>query len=179
MRNISHPQPHFDAAQRSGQHQIVEITKMADPEHLAGQPRQPVAKRHVEIRQHCRPEGISIMTVRQQYRRQRAGIVARFLAQHLQPPCLDGAAGGFGMPVMARKDVVEAFLVKHVDGLGKTIEKVRRRRIGKGTALVGGKLVLPVPVGAWLAVALRLGDGALGQRVEGQARRQHQPLLRA
>ena len=152
---------------------------MADPEHPAGKARQAVAEGHVEMFQNRGAEGVGVMAFRHHHRRQRTRKVSRFLAQHLKPPGLDGAAGGLGMPVMPGKYIVEAFLVKHVDGLGKAVEKIRRRCIGEGAAGIGGKLFVPVPVGPAKAVGLRLGNGAFGDGVEGQARRQHKAFLRS
>ena len=49
MGDVGDPKPHFDTAQRSGKHQVVEVAEMADPEDPAGEARQAVAERHVEM----------------------------------------------------------------------------------------------------------------------------------
>ncbi len=46
--NASCRQAHFDAGERSCDHEIMEITEMADTEHFVGQFAQTTAQRHVE-----------------------------------------------------------------------------------------------------------------------------------
>ena len=179
MRDVGNAKPHFDAAQRAGQHQVVEVAKMANPEDPAGKTRQAVAERHVEMLENGGAEGIGIMAFRHHDSGQRTGIVARFLAQHLEAPGLNGAPGGLGMPVVTCEYTVETFLVKHVDGLGEAIEKVCRRGVGKGAAGIRGKLLLPVPIGAAKAVCFGFVYGAFGDGVEGQPGGQHQAFLRS
>ncbi len=38
MRHAGDAQPHLDAAQRAGEHEVVEIAEMADAEDLVGEP---------------------------------------------------------------------------------------------------------------------------------------------
>ena len=129
--------------------------------------------------QHCSAESVGINPVRHHHRGQRAGKVAWLLAQHFEPPCLHGTSCCLGMAIMAGKDIVQPFLMQHVDRFGETIEKIGCRGVGESPTLVRGKLFVPVPVGPAKAVGFCFVDGALRQRVERQARRQHQALLRS
>src|SRR5919201_1857379 len=47
-RHTCRGEAHLDAAQRAGEHQIVEVTKMPDPEDMTFEPAEAGAERHVE-----------------------------------------------------------------------------------------------------------------------------------
>src|SRR5450759_5107702 len=47
VRDAGKSQPHFDAGERAHQREIVEVAKVADAEHLAREPSQAGAERHV------------------------------------------------------------------------------------------------------------------------------------
>ena len=63
--------------------------------------------------------------------------------------------------------------------LAQPVEQVRGARVGPVAGLVGGHDRRPVPVRARQLRILGRGQRLLGDRVEGQARGQHQALLRA
>ena len=48
MRNPGHRQPHLHTGQGAQQAQVIEVAEMADPEHRAGQLRQPDPERQIE-----------------------------------------------------------------------------------------------------------------------------------
>src|SRR3546814_1896352 len=96
-----------------------------DAEHLIGHLGQAAAKRHVEMLQCDLAEMVGAGARRHHDGGQRAGVVARILAQDLEAPGAHGPACRLGMAVVAREDVVEAFLLQHVDGLGEAVEQVR------------------------------------------------------
>ena len=72
MRDVGNAEAHFNTTQCCGQHQIVEVTKMSDPENPAGKLGKPVPERHVEMLQNRRAEGIGIVTFRHENSGQRA-----------------------------------------------------------------------------------------------------------
>jgi hypothetical protein len=79
----------------------------------------------------------------------------------------------------AGEHVVEPLLAQHEKRLPEPEQQVGRRRVRKKTRGVGLEHLVPAPVGARQAGRARRGERLLAQRVEGQAGRQHQALLRA
>src|SRR6266404_6201350 len=63
MRHVSEIEPHLDARQRAHQHQVVEVSDMADPEQLALDLVEPGAERHVEILQHHFAEIVRVVAL--------------------------------------------------------------------------------------------------------------------
>ena len=80
---------------------------------------------------------------------------------------------------VAREHVGEAFLAQHRERLVQAVEQVGRRR-GREIALaVHRDHLVPAPVRARQLRRLARGERLVADRVERQARRQHQALLRA
>src|SRR3954462_6767591 len=48
MRNVRELEPHFDAAQRAEQREVVEIAEMTNAKHFIAELAQPASERHVE-----------------------------------------------------------------------------------------------------------------------------------
>src|SRR5437667_1592133 len=65
MRDGGKSEPHFHAGERAAEHEIVEVTQMTDAEDLAGDLAQALAQRHVEAVEHDLPEGIGVVSCRQ------------------------------------------------------------------------------------------------------------------
>ena len=65
--NLGKYKAHLDPAERAGEHLVVEVSKVSDPEYLAGEPAKSVAQRHITMFQDGLPKGVCIMTVRHQY----------------------------------------------------------------------------------------------------------------
>ena len=65
--NLGKCKAHLDPAERAGEHLVVEVSKVSDPEYLAGEPTKSVAQRHIAMLQYSLAKGICIMTVRHQY----------------------------------------------------------------------------------------------------------------
>ena len=87
------PQAHLDAAQRPGQHQVVEVAEVADPEHPALQLAEAGAERHVEALEDHAPHVVGVVALGHEHRGQRGRVLARVRAEHLEPPRLDRARG--------------------------------------------------------------------------------------
>src|SRR5580693_664348 len=49
VRNASEPKPHFDAAECSSQHQVVEAAEVSDAKYLVGKLGQACTERHVKL----------------------------------------------------------------------------------------------------------------------------------
>ena len=65
--NLSKCKARLDPAEYAGEHKIVEVPKVSDPEYLAGEPAKTVAQRHIAMFQDGLAKGVCIMTVRHQY----------------------------------------------------------------------------------------------------------------
>jgi len=70
MRHSRQRQAHLDAGERPAERQIVEEAEMADAEHLAGELAKTGAERHIEVIEHCRPEGVGVVPIGHDDRRQ-------------------------------------------------------------------------------------------------------------
>ncbi len=110
---------------------------------------------------------------------QRAGILARIRALDLEAPGAGRLAGRRAVARMAREHVVEAFLVQHRDRLAQAADQVARRRVGEEALGIGREHRLPVPERARQASTLARLQRLGAHRIEAEARRQHQALLRA
>ncbi len=173
------PLPHLDARQRAHQHQLVEMPDMGDPERLALELVEAGAERHVEIVEHDFPEMVGVMAFRHHDAGQRRRIGLRILALGFQSPRLHRRPRRRADALVAGEDIVEPFLLQHGNRFFQSIEQVDRRRVGPGAHLVVGDDFLPVPIGAHRRIGLRYGKRLFRHRVEAEAGRQHQPLLRA
>src|SRR6185312_15610355 len=89
---------HFNAAQRAGEHEIVERAEMADSKHLAGELAKSGSERHVEVPEDHVPKAIGIVPLRHHDRGQRTGVLERFLTDDFQPPSLYRRTSRLGVP---------------------------------------------------------------------------------
>ena len=151
---------------------------MADPKRLAFYLVQTRAERHVEIVQHHLAEIVRIMALRHPHAGQRRRMRLRILALGFQSPDLHRRARCGAMALVPREHVFEALFLEHRNRLSKAKQKIDRRRVGKGAELVEGDDFLPVPIGPHRRARLRHRKRLFRHRVEAEARRQHQPLLR-
>ena len=79
-------EPHLHAAQRPGQHQVVERAEVTDAEHAALQLAEPGAERHVETLEDRRAERVGVEAVGDDDRGQRVRILARIEREELEAP---------------------------------------------------------------------------------------------
>ena len=64
MGRLTQRQSHFHAGQCAGEHQIVEVAQVADPEYFVGKARKAIAQRHVECLEDGGAEGVGKATTR-------------------------------------------------------------------------------------------------------------------
>jgi hypothetical protein len=55
---------------------------------------------------------------------ERAGVLALVEAEQLEAPLADRGAGGGGVPLVAREDVLQALGVEHVEGDVEAVQQV-------------------------------------------------------
>src|SRR3569623_3026302 len=84
VRDAGNIQSHFNACERSHQHQVVEVTEMTNAECPTLQPAEARAERHVEIVENDLAEAIRIVTFRHEYRRRDRRILVGFDAHRLE-----------------------------------------------------------------------------------------------
>ena len=65
--NLGKCKAHLDPAERAGEHLVVEVSKVSDPEYLAGESTKSVSQRHIAMFKDSLAKGVCIMTVRHQY----------------------------------------------------------------------------------------------------------------
>ena len=65
--NLGKCKAHLDPAERAGEHLVVEVSKVSDPEYLAGEPTKSVSQRHIAMFKDSLAKGVRIMTIRHQY----------------------------------------------------------------------------------------------------------------
>ena len=58
---------------------------------------------------------VGVVALGHEDRGQRSGVLALVEAQHLEPPLADGGAGGGGVPLVAREDVLQPLGREHVE----------------------------------------------------------------
>ena len=104
-------QPHLDAAKRAGEHQIVEVAEMTDPEHPPGELAEAATERKVIMLQNRGAQSVGIHVLGYQNAGQRARVQARFQAQNLEPPGADRAPGRLGVTIVAREHLLEPLLL--------------------------------------------------------------------
>src|SRR2546423_1753522 len=73
-------QAHLDAAQRAGQHQLVEVAEVADAKHLPFEPSKPGAERHVEAVEHDAAKRVRVVTGGHHHGGQRVAALAGYRA---------------------------------------------------------------------------------------------------
>src|SRR4029077_8922539 len=119
MRYTRQPHSHFDSAQSSREHEVIETAEMANPKSFAGELAQPRPKRHIEIFEDDFAQPIRVVTCGRKHCGHGIGILERLLADDLESPSAHRGACGFAMAGMATKDVGQALLVKHFQRLAQ------------------------------------------------------------
>ena len=173
MRYTRQAQGHFNSAQSSREHEIVEAAEMSNPKSFSGELAQPRPQRHIEILKDDFAQPIRVVTCGCKNCSHGIGILERLLANDLQSPGAHGGAGSFGMAGMATKDVGQALLVKHFQRLAQPEKKVRGRRIWEKARLILLEHVLPIPIGSRQFRSFIGSEGLLGNRVKAETRRHH------
>src|SRR5210317_2129954 len=79
-------QPHLHAGESADQAQPIQVTKMADPEHLVGDLAQAVAERHIEVFENYLTQGVSTFAFRHHHGGQHTAIFQRFFTEYIKPP---------------------------------------------------------------------------------------------
>ena len=172
-------QSHLDAGQRGHQRQVVAVAEVADAEHAALDAAQAGAQRQVEALVDQLAQRVGVDALGRDHAGQHRREHGRVGALDRQPPGLHRAAHRLAPAPVAREDRVQPLAEDHVQRLVQAVEQVGARRVGPVAALVHLDDLVPGPEGlgqlGGLARLERLGR----QRVEADARRQHQALLRA
>src|SRR5262249_55495053 len=109
-RHARDGQAHLDAAERGGQHQIVEITQMAHPKDLAFPFSKACSERQIEAFENDATERIRVVPFRRYHGRQRAAVFLRIGADDVETPRTYGTPSGFGMLPMSRKHLLQTFV---------------------------------------------------------------------
>ena len=81
------------------------------------------------------------------------------------------------MTIVARENVRQALFVEHRERLLQAAQEIRGRRVGEIKSGIGLEHRPPVPIGADQLRRPGRVERARADGVEGQARREHQPLL--
>jgi len=152
---------------------------MADAEDLPLQPAEAGAERHVEPFEDDLPEHVGVAPLGHDDRGQHAAVLRGVGGDDVEAPRLHRGARGAAEALVACDDGVEPLFPQHGERLAQAIEDVGRRRVGEEAGRVVAQHRLPVPVGARQLRALRGGERLVADGVEADARRQHQPFLRA
>ncbi len=95
---------HLDAAERSRQHQVVEVAEVADAESFAREPSEPCAERHVELFENHGAERRFVEAFGQKDRGHGGAVFVRIERADLKTPGLYRAPRGFGVALVAVED---------------------------------------------------------------------------
>ncbi len=139
----------------------------------------PAPERHVVVLEDHPADLVRVVLVGEQDRREHRRVLALVEGEHLEAPAAHGRAGRLGVPLMTCVDVLQALLVQHHQRLAEAVEDVGGRGVGPEPVGVGGQDRLPVPVRARQLRRPGGLEGLVADRVEADARRQHEALLRA
>src|SRR5258706_6261619 len=86
VRHAGERKPHFNAGERAGERQIVEVSEVPDPENLPGELSQAGAERHVVGFENDLAQRVGVVAGGHHYRGERARILLGHGAQDFQPP---------------------------------------------------------------------------------------------
>ena len=172
-------QPHLHTREGAHQREIVEVAEMADAEHAALELAEPLAEGHVEPAEDQLAKPVGIQPGRQPHAGKDLGMLRRHAALGLEAPGPDGRPGRGTEAGVAREDGVQPFLAQHGQSLREAMDQVGRGRVGKEAGAIGRQHRRPIPVGARQPRGLLRRQRLGRDRVEAQAGRQHQALLRA
>ena len=112
-REANPVEPHLDAGQGAGEHQIVEIAQVADPEHPPGELAETVAERQVVTLEDGRAQRVGIEALRAPAPRSASSSTRAIQAQQLEAPGAHRPARRLGVARMAREHLLEPLLLQH------------------------------------------------------------------
>src|SRR5215469_13619106 len=117
MWDLAQFERHFNRGDGAEDHRLVQITHVPDPKHVATQSLEPTPQRHIELIETNLAYLVGIVAVGNLHGRDRIRLGARIdrkdLGPVILPPYAHGAPRCFGEAMMARENLVEAFLVDH------------------------------------------------------------------
>src|SRR5205823_9555130 len=96
MRHVALREPHFDAAQRTAQHQLVEPSEMSDPKDLAAHFAEALPERQIETIENNVAKRVGVVSIRHHDRRERCAVFGRIGAQDVESPTAYRAPRRFG-----------------------------------------------------------------------------------
>ena len=99
--------------------------------------------------------------------------------EHFKPPGRNGTTRCLRKTGVAGKDVGQSFFQQHVAGFAESVQQGGGGGVGPEAVLVGFQDFAPGPIRFGQIRSFRRRNRLFAHRIEGQARRQHQPLLRA
>src|SRR6266481_1087479 len=179
VRNVREREAHLDAGEGAGEHQIVEVAEVPDPEYFPRELPQTGAERHVVGFENDLAQRVGVVAGGHHHRGERVRILLGHGAQDLQAPGAYRAPRALRVARMAGEDVLQALLLEHRERFAQAVEQVGRRRVGEVAGLVVGKHLIPGPIGAREFRRLRRLARLFAHAIERQAGRQHQAFLRA
>src|SRR5260370_3515324 len=177
MRDLGKIKRHLDTGESAHQHQIVEMTEMADAEDLALELRQSRPERHVEMLQDHVAEMGGVMAGGHDDSGENRRVFLRIATENLEAPRQHSGPRGRSDFQMAGEDMVEPLLHQHLERFAQAIEKIGGRRVRPRTILVLLGYLLPIPIGPAHRVGLCCGESLLRYCIEAKPGGQHQPLL--
>ena len=136
-------QSHLDTAQRSRQHQVVEVSQMTDAERASLEAAEPGAERHVESFEDDRAKPVGIVGFRHHHGGEDGAVLVFPRARDVELPGGHRGTRRGREPLMALEDVRQAFLFEHRERFAETKQQVRGRRIGEESRRVGRQHLLP------------------------------------
>src|SRR5438270_8237981 len=108
MRHFALCESHFDAAQRTAQHQLVEPSEMSDSKDFAAHFAEPLAKREIETIENNVAKRVGVVSIRHHDRRERSAAFGGIGAQDVKSPTAYCAPRRFGKARVPREYGVES-----------------------------------------------------------------------
>src|SRR5688572_18616385 len=177
-RDLGKAEAHLDAAEHSGERELVEVAEVPETHRAPLQPAESGPERHVEPLENDAPHAIGIDTGWHHDRRHGVAVFVGTHRAEFQSPRLDRLTSGFSEPAMACEDLRQALFLEHANLLAQAVEQVGSRRIREVARGVRRLHRVPGPVGARQTRRAGGSERLLADGLHRQARRQHQPLLR-
>src|SRR5215813_11920781 len=113
VRDARQLQAHLNAAQSSGQHQVVEAAQVSNAEDPAREFGESCTERHIKILQNDFAQAVGIVALWHENSSQGVGVFARLFAHKFQAPGPYRSAGGLAMTGMPAENIGQAFLLQH------------------------------------------------------------------
>ncbi len=172
-------QSHLHAGQHRQQREVVAVAQVPHAEHPAPHLAEARAEREVEALVDQPAQRVRVHALGHDHAGEHRRVQARFGALGGQAPGRHGGAHAGGPALVARENVRQALVEQHVERLAQAVQQVRVGRVGPVAVRVHRDDLVPGPERARQLRVLRSLHRARRQRVEADARRQHQALLRA